>query len=431
MKKKTAVVVLLGLAVAAGGAYGAVRYQKAHATPDLQFKTQPAAKTKIIGKITATGTLSAVVTVQVGTQVSGRIAQLMADFNTQVKKGQVIAKLDPQLFQAAVESAQANYASARANEVKAQAQVVEAQRQFDRQKALNAEGLSTASERDVAETNAAVARAQVDVAKAATAQSQASLNQARVNLSYTTIISPIDGIVISRNVDVGQTVAASLQAPVIFTIAEDLRKMQVITKVAEGDVGRLQQGASAYFTVDAFTGQRFRGTIEQIRNAATTTQNVVTYDAVIVFDNQDQKLRPGMTANVTVVYAEREDVLAVPNAALRFRPPASLVPSASVAAPAASGNAGGGAGGRGQRRAQEDQSRSVWVVRDGRPQSIPVKIGLTDGTVTEVVEGDLRVDDAVVIESTGGPENGKPAAGGGGPGGAPAGGAPNPFRRMF
>ncbi len=422
--------VLIGIVVAAlgGGAYAYVRYDKAHATADVQWKTVPATKTRIVGKVTATGTLSAVVTVQVGAQVSGRISALMADFNSEVKKGQVIAKLDPQLFQAAVEQAQANYVSARANDAKASAQVLEAQRQYERQKALHAQGLSTKADLDAAETSAAVARSQVDVAKAANAQALAQLNQAKVNLSYTTIVSPIDGIVISRNVDVGQTVAASLQAPVLFTIAEDLRKMQVITKVAESDVGRLEQGASAFFTVDAFAGQRFKGTIEQIRNAATTTQNVVTYDAVITFDNKDMKLRPGMTANVTVIYAERDDVLSVPNAALRFRPPASLTASASAASPSASAVVTTAAGpARGRRAASEDGTRTLWVLRNGTPQQVTIKIGLTDGTNTEVASGELAPGDAVVTEATGA---GAAPAGSAGGGAGGAGGA-NPFRRMF
>lgn len=432
MKLKGVLVSLvLGLAVIGGGGYAFSRYEKARATPDLQFKTQAVAKTKIVARVTATGTLSAFVTVQVGSQVSGRISFLAADFNTQVKKGQIIAKLDPQLFQAAVEQAQANAISARANEAKAKSQVVEAERQFERQKALHAQGLSTKADLDAAETNAAVARAQVDVSRAASEQARASLNLARVNLSYTTIVSPIDGVVISRSVDVGQTVAASLQAPVLFTIAEDLRKMQVITKVAEGDVGRLNQGMPAYFTVDAFPGQRFRGTIEQIRNAAQTVQNVVTYDAVIVVDNQELKLRPGMTANVTVIYAERDDALSVPNAALRFRPPPSIAsaqPSASGAGtgqPSGPGGAAGGpgGGGAGRQRPSADGPRTIWVVRSGAPQALTVKTGLSDGTVTEVLEGDLKVGDAVIVESTG--ESGSAPRGSAAPGGA------NPFRRIF
>lgn len=421
MKKSRILVYVIAVGLAAGGAfYGYKTIDRARATPDVQYRSQPAQKTRLVGKVTATGTLSALVTVQVGSQVSGRISALYADFNTQVKKGQVIAKLDPQLFQASSAQAQANALSARANEVKAKAQVIEAERQFERQKALHAQGLTTKTELDAAETNWNVAKAQVDVARAASEQARASLNQASVNLSYTTIASPIDGVVISRAVDVGQTVAASLQAPVLFTIAEDLRKMQVITKVAEGDVGRLAQNMNAFFTVDAYPGQRFRGTIQQIRNAATTVQNVVTYDAVIVVDNADLKLRPGMTANVTVIYAEREDVLAVPNAALRFRPPPSLMPSASASSAAA-------ASGRPSRRPSEDGTRTLWVLRDGAPQSITVKTGLTDGTSTEIVEGELKPGDAVVVEAASADDKkAAPAA----PGGAAPGGA-NPFRRMF
>ena len=234
-----------------------------------------------------------------------------------------------------------------------------------------------------------------------------------MNLSYTSIISPIDGVVISRSVDVGQTVAASLSAPMLFTIAQDLTKMQVDTNVSEGDVGRLQVGMKTYFTVDAYPGQRFIGKIRQIRNAATTVQNVVTYDAVIDVDNSDLRLRPGMTANVTVVYAERRGVLAVSNAALRFRPPPALAGSASAGGAgsgegrhrlhprgAASAAAGDDAPEGKDAKAPKDEAKTVWVLRGGgAPQLVPVHTGLTDGTVTEIVDGDLNEGDPVVVDT--------------------------------
>ncbi|AKV01689.1 Macrolide-specific efflux protein MacA [Labilithrix luteola] len=357
------------------------------------------------------------------------------DYNSTVKKGELIAKLDPQLFQAAVEQAHANSLSAKAGVARAEAQEKDATLVLARTKALFEQTLASAADLQTAETNVNVMKAATDVAKASLAQAGASLHQAQVNLSYTDIFSPIDGTVISRSVDIGQTVAASLQAPVLFTIAEDLRKMQVHTSVAEGDVGRLQSGMDATFTVDAFPGQTFKGKVGQIRNAAQTVQNVVTYDAVIDVDNNDLRLRPGMTATVTILYAERDDVIAVPNSALRFRPPAEV---ASTLAPAGSGSAapGGsfagrhgprppGAGGpSGGARHEGNERRTIYVQRGGTPQPVNIVSGLSDGTVSEVVHGDLKPGDEVVVDVT---ISGKPASTSGG---APGGGPPR-MGRMF
>src|ERR1035438_3127547 len=308
-------------------------YRETHQPPPVTYETVPLARRHVVGRITATGTLLATVTVTVGTQVSGRIAKLMADYNSPVKKGQLIAKIDPQLFQAAVEQARANYGSAQATLKSAKAQADLAAKQSAREEQLLKENLAAQQDVDTAQSNVAVTAAQVDVAAASVLQTQAQLHQAQTNLSYTNIISPIDGVVISRSVDTGQTVAASLSAPTLFTIAQDLTKMQVDTNVGEGDVGRLEVGMKTYFTVDSFPGQRFWGKIRQIRNAATTLQNVVTYDAVIDVDNTDLKLRPGMTANVTVVYAERPRTLAVANAALRLSAAPGCTPPKAVRYP--------------------------------------------------------------------------------------------------
>ncbi len=328
MKKALWWILPLLVVLAGGAAY--YKYAGAAKAPEIEFKTAAIEKRRIVGRITASGTLQAVVTVQVGAQVSGRIQALHADFNSVVKKGELIAVLEPQLFQAAVAQASANHRAARASVAQARAKALDADRQYKRVKELQAEGLASQIDVDTAQTTAAVAEAQVDSAKASVDQAAAQLNQAQVNLSYTKILSPIDGVVISRSVDVGQTVAASLSAPVIFTIAEDLRKMQVNTSISEGDVGRLEPAMNSYFTVDAFPGQRFTGTIHEIRNAAQTVQNVVTYNALIDVANDDLKLRPGMTANTTIIYAQRDDVIAVPNQALRFRPPPEMTPSASA-----------------------------------------------------------------------------------------------------
>jgi HlyD family secretion protein len=398
--------------VFAGIGVGFWRYRVTHRVPDIQYKTVGLEKRHIAARVTASGTLSAIVTVLVGTQVSGRVQKLYADFNSPVKKGELVAKIDPQLFQAAVQQSQANYMQAKAGVVTADATSLNADRQYARTKALHDENLAAQADLDTAEAVAAEARAQIDSAKANLAQAAASLNQAQVNLSYTNIISPIDGVVISRSVDTGQTVAASLSAPTLFTIAQDLTKMQVDTSVAEGDVGRLQVGMKTFFTVDAFPGQRFVGKIRQIRNSATTLQNVVTYDAVIDVDNQDLRLRPGMTANVTITYAERQGALAITNAALRYRGPAPAGASASPSGSHRHGTGGpGGGGGHGGAGAAPSASaapdevvaeaRTIWVLRDGAPQSVAIHTGLSDGSITEVIDGDVKEGDLVIVDATG------------------------------
>ena len=418
MKKTLLWLAVLLVLVAGGVAYW--RYREAHKPPEAIYKTAPVEKRHIVGKVTASGTLSAIVTVQVGTQVSGRVSKLYADYNSHVKKGELVAKIDPQLFEASVQQAQANYLQAKAGVVSAKAAAHNADLQFARTKSLKEANLAAQQDLDTAEANVATTHAAIDAASAQLAQAAAQLNTAQVNLSYTSIISPIDGVVISRSVDTGQTVAASLSAPTLFTIAQDLTKMQVDTSVSEGDVGRLQVDMKTYFTVDSFPGQRFNGTIRQIRNAATTVQNVVTYDAVIDVDNSDLRLRPGMTANVTIVYEERRDALAVSNAALRFRPPPSLAGSSS--AEHEHGGAGGPGGHRhthggasaaasaeppegkdGKDAPAAKEAKTVWVMRTGViPVSVVVHTGLTDGTVTEVVDGDLTEGDLVVVDTLSG-----------------------------
>jgi HlyD family secretion protein len=387
-----------------------------------RFETAAVQRGRLISRVTATGTLSALVTVQVGTQVSGRIAQLNVDFNSPVKKGELIAKIDPQLFQAALEQARANYIEAKATLAKSKAQALDAQRQLTRGDALLKKELISQADRDTLETNKLAAEAQVEVSAGAVEQARAALHQAEINLAYTSIISPIDGTVISRNVDVGQTVAASLQAPTLFTIAENLKKMQVDTNVAEADVGRLTPGMIAGFTVDAYPNERFQGTIRQIRNAPQTVQNVVTYDAVIDVDNSDLKLRPGMTTNVTVIVAEKDDVLKVPNAALRFKPPPELIQELiRVAAHPGAKDAGGGQrvagrapGGEARRLPRPVEAggemsapaapneKTVWVLKEGRPIPVSIRTGISDGTLTEVVSGPMSEGDQLITAALGG-----------------------------
>ncbi len=362
------------------------------AKPRTQMETAKVERGRIVAKVTATGTLSALVTVQVGSQVSGRIAELRADFNSTVKKGELIAKIDPQLFQAAVEQQRANLVAAQGNLAKARAQAVDARRQADRAKELAARQLIAQADADTASSNADALVAGAQAAEGQVAQAQAALNSAQVNLAYTRILSPTNGVVISRNVDVGQTVAASLSAPTLFVIAEDLAKMQVDTSVAEADVGRLAGGMDASFTVDAYPSEVFRGKVRQIRNAPQTVQNVVTYDAVIDVDNTAMKLRPGMTANVTFVYAQKDDVLRVPNAALRFRPPPGMV-----------------ADGGGRNGTEPPDRRTVWTLKGEKPTPARVKTGISDGSFTEVVDGALEAGDVVITDAVG-PPSGMAAA---------------------
>jgi HlyD family secretion protein len=252
--------------------------------------------------------------------------------------------------------------------------------------ALRKQNLVAQADADTAQANADANQAAVAAAEGAVEQAKASLHQAQINLNYATIISPIDGVVISRNVDVGQTVASALQAPTLFTIAEDLRKMQVDTNVAEADVGKLSSGMMASFEVDAYPGVRFKGRVRQIRNAPQSVQNVVTYDAVIDVDNSDLRLKPGMTANVTFTYAEKQDVLKVPNAALRFRPPPDVAQLA--------GRPGKGKG----KDKENDGKRTVWVLRGAQLAPVLVRTGLTDGSLTEITEGGVREGELVVTE---------------------------------
>lgn len=390
------------------------------------YVTATVERGSIVGRVTATGTVSALVTVQVGTQVSGRVASLGADFNASVKKGQVLATLDPRLFEAALASARANELAAAGNLAKARAQSVDAQRTLRRQEQLLEQRLIAQADYDSAQAAAAVAQASIMSAEGSVAQARAARQQAEVNLGYTTIVSPIDGTVVSRAVDIGQTVAASLQAPTIFTIAENLSTMQVDTNVAEADVGKLREGLEATFTVDAFPQRAFTGRIRQIRFAPQVVSNVVTYDAVIDVDNPELLLRPGMTANVTFVYARADDVLRVPNAALRFK-----IDAAAAGATGPGGRPDGGrpdgprpdGGPRRDARGAEMAMKRVWVLQGETPQPRRLEVGLSDGSFSEVKGGELHEGDVVIVDKQGGD--------GAGPSGQPRSQGMGGMRRMF
>lgn len=360
--------------------------------------------------VQATGTIDAVTTVQVGSQVSGTISEIDADFNTKVTKGQIIARIDPALFEGAVMQAQADLqnaeataASAKADLLKAQASADQTQKAYVRSAALASDGVIATQQLDLDKASSDVNAAAVAAAAAAVKQANAqvalkiaALNVAQTNLDHTIIRSPIDGIVTARSIDVGQTVAASLQAPTLFTIAQDLTKMRVYAKTDESDVGQIHAGQAATFTVDAFPNEVFHGMVEQVRMNPTTVQNVVTYDTVIAFDNPQQKLFPGMAAYVTIPVAEAENTLELPNAALRFK--ADLNPAQLQQAYAAAGIQSSGKG-------RQSQQAIVWKLV-GNKNLVPVQIttGLTDHVntaVTQVIAGSLNYNDTVVTGSAG------------------------------
>ena len=370
------------LAVAA--VVGAVRWERAPKPAAFQFDTARIDRGPIQAKVTANGAVSALVTVNVGSQVSGRVQSLLVDFGSTVKQGEVVATIDPSLFRAAADQAAANYKAAVAGVARGEAQVVNAEKQYARTATLQKEGLATSAELETAEANLAVARADLNVTRANVNQTAAARAQAELNLKYTTIISPIDGVVISRNVDVGQTVAAALQAPTLFTIAEDLTRMQVDTNVAEGDVGKIRAGMEATFTVDAYPKRVFKGRLRQVRDNALTLQDVVTYDAVVDVDNSERLLKPGMTANVSFMYANAEATVRIPNAALRFRPDATSIPALTQ--------------GRALPAVVTPDDRIVWRVEKGNAVPLVVQAGITDGTYSELVSGPLKPGDALVVE---------------------------------
>ncbi len=352
-----------------------------------RWETAPVARGSIAARVSATGTLSPLVEVQVGSQVSGRIQELHADFNAPVTKGQVIARIDPRLFETEVARVRANVVAAEAAVTRAEADLLDARLRNERAAGLYERGMGSRADAETTQAARQAAQAAVASAQASLAQARAALEQAETNLSYTTIYSPIDGVVISRDVDIGQTVAASLQTPTLFTIAEDLRKMEVHTHVAEADVGRLAPGMAVEFGVDAYPAERFRGIVKEVRYSPETVQNVVTYDAVVSVENPDLKLRPGMTAEVLFLVEQRDDVLLVPTAALRFVPPPETL--ATVAPPPEESGDGGPA-------------RVVWVLDERDvPRPVRIRVGITDGRLAEVAGGELAVGDSVILGNAG------------------------------
>src|SRR3954449_5515915 len=351
---------LIGLLIVLAIGAGAGAYYIRRGGPDLQVNTSPITRGDIVDTVGASGTLQAVTTVQVGSQVSGNISWLGADFNSIVKKGQVIARLDPSLIAAQLEQARANLAQAQANLTKAQSdldrtkvQLTDAQQKYARAKELASRSLLPQSELDAAkvavdtaQANLASQEATVSQARAGVTMAQASVNQNQVNVNHTVIEAPIDGIVTQRSVEVGQTVAASMQAPTLFIIAADLTKMQVNANIDEADVGRIRPGQHVTFKVDAYPTETFEGTVSQMRLQPVVVQNVTTYGTVIDVPNAQLKLKPGMTANVKLEIAKRADVLRVPNASLRFRPSTDVFAALNQPVPPEALATAGGRGGR-------------------------------------------------------------------------------------
>jgi HlyD family secretion protein len=377
---KRLVVALVVLAAVAGGGYGYYRYTSKPAVPTVS--TAAVTRGDIVESVGATGTLQAVTTVQVGSQVSGNIAFLGADYNSLVKKGQVLARLDPSLFQAQLEQSQANLAQARANLVKSQGDleakkvgVTDAQQKYTRAKELAARNLIPQSDLDAAKIAIDSAQAALEAQQATVNQSQAGITQAeatvnqnQVNLDHTIITAPIDGLVISRSVDVGQTVAASMQAPTLFILAADLTKMQVVANLDESDVGRIRPNQTVTFRVDAYPGDTFRGKVSQVRLQPVVQQNVVTYGTVIDVPNDDLRLKPGMTANVNVEISRANSVIRVPNSALRFRPSNEMYAALGQTPPEPQGRGlGGGTGRRAGGQAGASSAASAPSDSRGRP----------------------------------------------------------------
>ncbi len=315
---------IIGILLSVGAGIGVRAYYTGQGGDQPKVTTALVTQGAVADVVAATGTLQAVTTVQVGTQVSGTIAWLGADFNSIVHKGQVIARLDPSLFQTQVEQAEANRTKASADLDNAQVKVADAQQKYDRATELAAKQLIARSDLDAAKVAVDLAEATVRSTRAQVVQADAGVNQARLNLSHTVITAPIDGIVIGRNVDAGQTVAASLSSPTVFSIAADLAAMQVSASIDESDIGRIRPAQRVTFQVDAYPGESFSGTVAQVRLQPSVVQNVTTYSVIIDVPNRALKLKPGMTANVAIEVAARDNVVRVPNAALRFRPTAAM-----------------------------------------------------------------------------------------------------------
>ena len=370
-RRRAAAVVLVSLVAIAG--LGAL-WLKSQSAPPVRYVTAPVTRGIIARSVTASGAVNPVTTVQVGTYVSGVVQELRCDYNTRVTKGQLCAKIDPRPYQVVVDQDQANLASAQAQLAKDQTNLTYAKLTYERAVDLHNRAIDSQDALDSAKSAYEQAVAQAAVDTAAIAQHQAELNAAQINLSYTDIVSPVNGTVVSRDVTVGQTVAASFQTPTLFLIATDLAEMQVDANVSESDIGGVHEGQNASFTVEAFPNRTFNGRVVQVRQAPQTVQNVVTYDVVVSAPNADFVLKPGMTATVRLVTDHRENALRVSDQALRYAPGGLRPGETGAAGPA-----------------------QIWVLRNGAPVRVPITTGLDDDTEVEIVHGDVKVGDQVIL----------------------------------
>lgn len=388
MRKAIWILSVLVVAVAIGGY---VFFSGERKLP-VRYKSAPIQRGSIVSAVTATGSINPMTTVQVGSQVSGMIESLHADFNSSVTRGQVVARIDPFPYRAKRDQASANLANAKAALIKAKVDLSQRKRELDRVQSLLKQEFVSQAEVDTALTAHEGAIATLAVAEAAVKQAAAALESAELDLTYTVIRSPVDGNVISRQVEVGQRLSASFSIPTLFLIAEDLTQMQVDAAVSESDIGGMSIGKEATFTVDAYPGLQFQGRVRQVRNAPVSIQNVVTYDVVIGVENKDLRLKPGMTANVAIIVAQKDNALKVPNAALRFTPAKSERPDGS-SGPAVSIS-------QREPRSHDGSSdaKTVWKLgTSGDLEPVPVQVGISDGNMTEIITEGLAETDEVII----------------------------------
>ncbi len=389
---------ILGIAAVGLAIGGYVLFNGERKTP-VQYRTAEVERGSVMSVVSAIGTINPVVSVQVGTQVSGMVKSLHADFNTRVKAGDTVAVIDPEPFKARRDQAASNLEMARSSVARVRADLAQRKRERDRVQSLVEQQFVSQNDVDVALTNYESAEAQLRVADAQVRQAEAALHVADLELKHTVIRSPVDGIVVARNVEVGQTVAASFATPNLFLIALDLTKMQVDTNVSESDIGGMTEGKDATFTVDAYPGVQFAGTIRQVRLAPINVQNVVTYNVVVAVDNRDLKLKPGMTANVSIVVAQKDQVLKLPNAALRFMPPQREHGEGQVREGAREKYEVRTSGSKSASFAESGgSSRQIWKLgMTGEPEPLAVQTGISDGLWTEVVAGPIAENEKVIV----------------------------------
>ena len=341
-----------------------------HNNTSAKYKTSKIEKKTITEQVEATGTIKPVQTVTIGAQVSGLIKEVYVDFNSHVKKGQVLAQIDPSLFQAQVDQAQATLNLKRANLKKYQSELAYKKSNFERYGNLLNKNYVSKDDYESAKRNYNVAKADIEGTKAEIAQASATLENNLTNLRYCKIISPVDGVVISKNVEVGQTVASSFQTPTLFEVAQDLTKMRIEASVSEADIGKVKVGQEVDFTLDGYQDRVFKGTVSQVRLASTTTNNVVTYTVVVDVNNEDGLLIPGMTANIEIITKKQENILAAPHSALKFVP---------------------------KGHTQKYETQGVWLIRKGKPQRIDIETGVSDDFYTEIISPDIQEGDILEV----------------------------------